>query len=366
MKIDQKKSRHTQPTPVDLVVIMDTSDSMRDEATALSSAVEAAIEAARTKCPSDLRVCWLGIEGTWPGTKFTQSYRDYLHGLGVRDQQILGRRRGTVPYQGAQEEGAAAIVDISHHFNWRLGASRAIFFLGDEPLKEGIPQTDADIRAADQAVEVALGKLVKVFTYIGTKVGSVTDDDHAKVKAEYARLAAQTGGQSYEAPLTNIGGFETALAEIICASDGGPCKGDVGLPRVQPRFELDWGDGEDDQIETDDIEILRIVACNPYSNIILKDVTVFLSALTQDGEPVITLPDGTSSVVIVPSQFICFGDLPPCDPAKPEELTGVTRELVLASRGAIPGQYRFSIECCYSVQSTQRDSKQFTLNLVDS
>ena len=363
---DNKKSPQAEPIPVDLVVIIDTSDSMRDEAVALSSAVEAAIEAARKRCPSDLKVAWLGIEGTWPGTRFTQSYRHYLHGLGVPDEHILGPRRGTLPHQGAQEEGAAAIVDISHHFNWRPGALRAIFFLGDEPLKGGIPQTEADIGAANRAIKIAKENSVKVFTYAGTKVGSVTEANHAVVRAEYARLAAETGGQSYQAPLTNIGGFEKVLAEIICASAGGKCEGDVELPRVQPHFDLYWGDGEHDQIETDDIEVLRIVASNPYSNIVLKDVTILLSRLTREGEPISLLPDGTPAVQIFPSEFICFGDLAACDPETPQELAGVTRELVLVSRGALPGRYLFSIECCYSMESVQRDRRQFTLKLVAS
>lgn len=367
------RSNSPELIQVDLVVVIDTSDSMRDEAVALSAAVEDAIEAARQSCPSNLKVWWFGIEGTWPDTKFTQSYRHYLHELGVPDEHILGVPRGKLPHQGAQEEGAAAIVDIAHHFNWRPGASYAIFFLGDEALKGGNPHTEADIRAADRAIKVAQENSVKVFTYVGTKVGSMTEAEHGLIKAEYARVAAETGGQSYEAPLTNvgdalrgIGGFKTVLTEIICASAGGICQPEVKLPEVEPRFDLYWGDGEDDQIETDDIEVLRIVASNPYPNIILKDVTIILSTLTRQGEPIADLPDGTPSVNIAPSAFICFGDLPPCDPEKPEELVGVTRELVLISRGAIPGQYLFSIECCYSVEFTLRDSHQFTLNLVAS
>ncbi|MFH7028319.1 MAG: hypothetical protein ACHBN1_23700 [Heteroscytonema crispum UTEX LB 1556] len=54
----------TIPT-VDLVIFIDTSSSMKDEAQALSSSAEAAIAAAKSSCPSDLRVTWLGIEGIW-------------------------------------------------------------------------------------------------------------------------------------------------------------------------------------------------------------------------------------------------------------------------------------------------------------
>ncbi len=360
------KPNHSGPVKVDLVVIIDTSASMLDEALKLNRAVGGAIEAARRSCPSDLKVWWFGIEGTWPGTRFTQSYRHYLHGLGVPDKYILGIPRGKLPDQGAQEEGAAAIADISQHFNWRPDASRAIFFLGDEALKGGNPHTEADIRAANQAISRAKENSVKVFMYAGTKLGSMTEDEYELVRAEYARVAAETGGHSYEAPLMNIGGFETVLVEIICASTGNTGQNDVELPEVQPRFDLYWGEGEDDQIETDDIEVLRIVASNPYSNVVFKDVTIVLATLTREGEPVAELPDGTPSVEIIPSRTIFFGDLPPSYSASPEESVGVTREIVLISRGAIYGQYTLSIECCYSVEFTQQARKQYTLNLVAS
>ena len=48
---------------VDLVVV-DTSPSMRDEAQALSNAAASAIASAKSSFPSDLRIAWLGIEGT--------------------------------------------------------------------------------------------------------------------------------------------------------------------------------------------------------------------------------------------------------------------------------------------------------------
>ncbi|MDH3603972.1 MAG: hypothetical protein OEU26_30565 [Candidatus Tectomicrobia bacterium] len=55
---------NTHPA-VDLVIVIDTSASMEDEAVGLSQAAEAAIEAARASCPSDLHVEWFGCEGTW-------------------------------------------------------------------------------------------------------------------------------------------------------------------------------------------------------------------------------------------------------------------------------------------------------------
>lgn len=42
--------------PVDLVVVIDTSSSMKDEAQALSDAATSAIARAKSSCPTDLRV----------------------------------------------------------------------------------------------------------------------------------------------------------------------------------------------------------------------------------------------------------------------------------------------------------------------
>src|SRR5688572_33432765 len=113
---------------VDLVIAIDTSVSMKDEAVGLSEAAEAAIEAAKASCPSDLQVTWLGVEGTWDNTHFSRTIRNYLtQECGVAEVDIRGRKRGMVKGGGAQEDGARAIEDLASHFNWRPGAKRAVF-----------------------------------------------------------------------------------------------------------------------------------------------------------------------------------------------------------------------------------------------
>lgn len=52
---------------LDLVVIIDTSGSMSDESADLSREIDAAIEKAAARCPSQLRATFLGIQDTWPG-----------------------------------------------------------------------------------------------------------------------------------------------------------------------------------------------------------------------------------------------------------------------------------------------------------
>lgn len=94
---------------VDLVIAIDTSMSMRDEAVGLSAAAETAIEAAKSSCPSDLQVTWLGVEGLWDNTLFDCTVRDYLmQECHVGEADIRGRKRGTVRGGGAQEDGVVS------------------------------------------------------------------------------------------------------------------------------------------------------------------------------------------------------------------------------------------------------------------
>lgn len=345
--------------PVDLVVVIDTSNSMNDEATDLSAAADAAIQDAEKSCPSDLRVSWFGVEGTWPNTKFTQSIRDYLLGLGVPEADIVGPVLDSLPQQGAQEDGASAIMDLSDHFDWRPGASRAIFYLGDEALSGGNPQNADDVTAATSAIAVAQAKGVTVFTYAGTDIAPDT-------LSEYARVASETGGQSFVAPASNLGGFQAILEQVICNSAGGGC-GPVEVPMIRPCFELKWGDGPNDRIETHDEELMCITASNPYSNVTFKDLTVLLSIVTEtDGSAVPSLPDKTDSVYIKPLYITCFGDLPPCSEKNPDEFPQSSREYVLISRGAKEGKYHIHILYCYSIEFHIVDLDRFEIELVKS
>lgn len=345
--------------PLDLVVVIDTSGSMQDEATELSAAADAAIQAAAQSCPSDLRVAWLGIEGTWvvPGevTKFTQTLRDYLHGLGVPDADIVGT-------PGDQEDGAAAVIDISDHFDWRPGAARAIFYLGDEALEGGNPQTADDVTAANSSIATANAQGVTVFTYLGTPFGAANQT----TANEYARLANDTGGQAFTEPIANLGGFQSVLEQIICASGGDACQ-PIDEPKIVPCLRLGWGDGPQDKIETDDVEVLCVTVCNPYSNVVLKDFTLHLVVSDPSGGSVAVLPDGTPSVQIKPEFMICFGDIPPCDPNKPDKPSCVSREIVLMSRGAVEGKYKVFVAYCFQACFTKfAIGPTFELDLIKS
>ncbi|MDC0669282.1 VWA domain-containing protein [Nannocystis radixulma] len=202
---------------VDLVVVIDSSVSMKDEAEALSKAVAAAIEAAKTKCPSDLRVTYLGVEGTFKNTRFDTTVKNYLTGTAKADEGALrGRKKGSVTSGGAQEDGARAIEDVTLHYDWRPGARRAVFFLGDEALEGGGADIDKDdLDAANRAIEAAKKGEVRVHTYLGTS-GAKAKQRKA-LEAEYARVADETGGKAFTSQ-DALNGFQALLEKVICGS----------------------------------------------------------------------------------------------------------------------------------------------------
>lgn len=213
--------------PVDLVIAIDTSVSVKAEAEGLSQAAETAIANARSHCPSDLRVIWLGIEGTWKNTQFTRTVRDYLSKTcAIPESALKSRKKGELPSGGAQEDAARVMQDLATHFDWRTGAKRAIFYLGDEALDAGGDKTLAkDIEAANQAIQGAKTAQVIIHTYCGQ---SKSRYRHT-IEAEYARVARETGGQSFTAE-GSLGDFATVLEQIICGSQSLP-----QIPLTEPQ-----------------------------------------------------------------------------------------------------------------------------------
>ncbi|AFY58682.1 hypothetical protein Riv7116_6340 [Rivularia sp. PCC 7116] len=214
---EKQMSNPTNNIPiVDLVIIIDTSPSMKDEARALSNAAENAINCASTSCPTELRVTWFGIEGTWRGTNFNQTIRNYLtKSCNVSDSKLRGRKRGQLKSAGAQEDVARAIEDICDYFDWRENAARAIFCLGDEALEGGGEKTEReDIEAANLAIQTAKVSKVTVHTYCGISKSKFQEG----IKREYQRIASETGGQFFTDE-DSIQGFNAVLEKVICGSN---------------------------------------------------------------------------------------------------------------------------------------------------
>ena len=215
------------PVALDLVVVIDTSGSMADEAAALSSQVDIAIANAAGKCPSKLRVTFLGIQGVWPNTKFDQSASDYLTKLGVKAGDLQAREpfneADNKDHLGNKEDLCRAVIDISKHFDWRDNAMRSIFVLGDEGMEGGGGTlTTAAKEKNDEAIRTALENHVKVYTYQGTPDPASEDmfptmDDMDAITQEYQRLAAETFARSYIFT-TGIADFELVLEQVLCDS----------------------------------------------------------------------------------------------------------------------------------------------------
>lgn len=211
----------TTPTgsnKVDLVIVIDTSRSMKDEAKNLSVTFDQILASAMQQCPSDLEVKFLGIEGTFAKTKFNRSVRDYLAASGVDTTLLKSRINDPATNTGAREDVARSVEDIAAHYNWRPGAERNMFVLGDESLEGGGMQVGADQLAARKlAVEVAKDNQVKVFTYLGTPLEAYGPGEEAEMIKEYQLLALRTGGNPY-IHITGIAGFQKVLTDTICAS----------------------------------------------------------------------------------------------------------------------------------------------------
>ena len=202
---------------IDLVIVIDTSPSMKDEAEALSKVAQTAIRNAKIRSSSNLQVTWLGIEGTWKKTKFNRTVRAYLtRECRVPQYSLSSRKQGTLRSAGAQEDGARAIADIIEHFNWREDAAKAVFYLGNEALDGGGDKTERrDIDAANIVIQKAQTAGVKIHTYFGTSESK----HHQEIASEYARIATATGGQPFTVQ-DRTKGFTGVLTQVICSTCG--------------------------------------------------------------------------------------------------------------------------------------------------
>lgn len=128
-------------------------------------------------------------------------------------------------HAGNKEDLCRAVIDVCKYFDWRDGARRAIFVLGDEGMEGGGGVlTQAAVLKNNEAIVVARSEKVKVYTYQGTpnddpsnvdRFPTIADRDN--ITKEYVRLAQMTGGRSY-IYTTGIANFSLVLQEILCDS----------------------------------------------------------------------------------------------------------------------------------------------------
>jgi hypothetical protein len=337
---------------VDLIVLIDTSGSMGGSANAVSDAASAAIAQAKETCPTDLKVTYLGVDGTWTGTLFTTSHRTYL----ASAPPPLSTDNPVGGYD--PEEGANAIEDLSKYTPWRKGACRAIFYISDEELDSISPLGDVanEAAATNAAIVAANSNKVTIFAHHLTY-----QNRGPAVIGNYNNLCNSTGGKAFFSATASKNEYVKLLSEVICSACGNKCK-EAEIPDLKPCISIAWGESKCDCLETDDVEVLCITVCNCYSNIVFSDLSITYVFVTDaSGNPVPTLPDGTPSVQIIPIGPFCFGDIPPCKDGKPG---CVSRELVILTRGAKGGSYKIIVGgICYSVTNHYGFGECFLLDL---
>ncbi len=124
---------------------------------------------------------------------------------------------------------------------------------------------------------------------------------------------------------------------------------------LQPCMSIEWGDGSNDHLETDDVEVLCLKFKNCFKEISFENVKINNISITPND----ILPDHTPSIMIKPDCEICFGNITPCK----EE----SREVVLITRGAKAQTYIIHVHFSYKVCGTEcKKAADFKLPLVAS
>jgi len=330
----------------DLIILVDTSGSMGHSASLIDNAVKKAIASAKKTCEPDLRLIFLGVDGTTPGTVFSQSHRDYIygiHGTGTVLQADLNH----VGYK--PEQGANAIEDLSKFADWRDGACRAIFYISDEELDSWSPRNDFanETAATNAAITEANANDVTIFAHY------ITDQNlDPLIKQNYEDLCYNTGGELYSSNTPSEKEYIKLLTEVICNSCGKSVCKEIKLPEIKPCIEIKWGDSECDCLESSDYEVMTLTVCNCYKNIRFDNFIISMIEVVDENEkPVALLPNGTPSVKIHPVGVYCFGEIEPC--------SCVTREFVIINEGAKEGKYKLKLKgICFDISIPKRTEEE--------
>ncbi|MGC9527373.1 MAG: patatin-like phospholipase family protein [Limnospira sp.] len=325
---------------VDLIVVIDTGAALRQEARELSDIAETAIAEIQTAAPCDLRVTWLGVGGTWARTRFDHTVRDYLiRECRVPPAEIRSRHRGSPADGDTRSDVARTLLDLCDRFNWRMGATRGIFYLGDGTRSGGeFRGEEDDIEAVSIAIQTAKAAGVAVYTYLGTApVG-----DEEGIAADYGRLAAETGGRSFVD--RNVDGrYYALLRDVILATRRVDRVAELpeSLPGLAFRASL-----------PPDSQTLSLQATNREINATIADLAVVdVEVTTVDAERQAILPAGEALVL---------GDLPAAD----TEPATATAEFVPDESwdGTDLTTARLRYTCQVSVNFRGRDRFKFTIS----
>lgn len=210
---------------IDLIVLIDASGSMGQVANTIDMAAQAAISAAQDSCPTDLAVHFFGVDGTWLGTRFDSTHRDYIYA----NQGVIPLAGDAAPVGLQQEQGANAIEDLSQFAAWRDNACRAIFYISDEELDSVSPMGDFtnEDAATAAAILAAQNNGVTVFTHYITQQGR-----GPSILQNYNDLTAQTGGFNLTSATyaeVDVAFYQGIMPQIICNSCSG-CELGIFMP----------------------------------------------------------------------------------------------------------------------------------------
>lgn len=358
---------------VDLVLLIDSSGSMRKMARFVNEAAVAALERAKKECKTEeVRTVWLFVDTAKPGSgnahslgadagNFTQSHQAYLESIGVTGPFFHDVVDPTPSYN--KEQGADAIADVAKYFDWTPGACRSILYISDTTLEGVRSNQAANDTAKDQAISIALAKNVTVFAHRATPYQATGGMLAADCDQDYEELCTATGGYAQKGGSPTATLYEKLIVKAICDCGEGCKKAEV--KPLEPCIKVVWGDGDCDCFETNDYEVLCITVCNCYSNITFKDFKIAsLEIKDKNGRPVSLLPDGTPSIELIPRGPICFGDIPPCEKDTPSCLS---REFVINTRGAKAGEYKVVLGAiCYEVCHEYSKDLCFKIELCKS
>lgn len=206
---------------LDIAFVIDTSASMNDEASTISSIMgDVARNIDCPDCDVWVRADFFGIGGTWGSSSLFDT-----------NMSVIGSPLTT----NSNEDNAPAVYDmITYASYWssddRVDTTtqdyyRAIVTIGDEGTDNGYPVTEADWAEAYAANQLAITNNFFVFSLAGTPY---YPSDADNMRAVFEALAV--GGTGYDYTLGDTGGtfanttsetLQADIERIICTAAGG-------------------------------------------------------------------------------------------------------------------------------------------------
>ncbi|ACN15178.1 hypothetical protein HRM2_20790 [Desulforapulum autotrophicum HRM2] len=223
---------------LDIAFAIDTSSSMNDEASEISTAMNNLVtNLACPDCDVWIQATFYGINGSYTGL-----FDQVLNGSAVNHD----------------EDNAPAVNDLlssAYASSWMVGGAaagqdyyKAIVTIGDEGTEDGYPIEQNDWAAAYSANQAAIGAGVMIFSMVGTPWASYASDAPNRDDVFQAMAIGGTGGGytfgatggTFVSTATSVSGsastVEADLEAIICTAAGGGTGATVPEPATMLLF----------------------------------------------------------------------------------------------------------------------------------